>query len=133
MVGHQSWLTRFPNWQINFQWNSQKWPISEWDYLDSDMEQTACVWHGRGNEKKKVCSVNIISACNKILWTQSFINKFYEPHFINIMQKQLWGKPIYQLLSCFRKQHILSRLFIRIFFLGGGRGGGKGNQSSISK
>ena len=34
------------------------------------------------------------------------------------MQTQLWEKPIYKLLSCFGKQHILSRLFTRIFFLG---------------
>ena len=37
-----------------FSWNSQKWPITEWDYLDPEVWQTACVWHGRWNEKKKV-------------------------------------------------------------------------------
>ena len=37
---------------------------------------------------------------------------------INIVQPQLWEKSIHKLLSCFRKQHVLSRLFTRIFFLG---------------
>ena len=34
---------------------------------------------------------------------------------------QLWETPIYKLLSCFRKQHVLSRLFIIFFFFEGGR------------
>ena len=44
---------------------------------------------------------------------------------INKVERQLWEKPIYKLLSCFRKQHVLSRLFIRfdlfiyLFILGG--------------
>ena len=44
---------------------------------------------------------------------------------VNIVQTQLWEKPIYKLLSCFWQQHILCRLFIRFFFffLGGGRDG----------
>ena len=37
---------------------------------------------------------------------------------INIVLTQLWEKPIYKLLSCFRKQHVLFRLFTRNFFLG---------------
>ena len=41
--------------QTIFSWNLQKWPITEWDYVDSEVWQTACVWHGRWNEKKKVC------------------------------------------------------------------------------
>ena len=41
-----------------------------------------------------------------------------------MVQTQLWEKPIYKVLSSFRKQHILSGLFSF---------GGKGNQSSILK
>ena len=37
---------------------------------------------------------------------------------IYIVQTQLWEKPIYKLLSYFQKQHVLSRLFTRNFFLG---------------
>ena len=37
---------------------------------------------------------------------------------INIVQTQLWEKPISKVLSCFKKQHVLSRLFTRNFFLG---------------
>ena len=46
---------------------------------------------------------------------------------INIVQTQLWEKPIYNLLSSFRKQHVPSRLFIRIFFFFG-KGGGAGRE-----
>ena len=54
---------------------------------------------------------------------------------VNIVQTQLSEKTIYKLLSCFRQQHVLSRLFIRffifyflllllfIFFFWGGGGG----------
>ena len=53
-----------------------------------------------------------------------------------MVQTQLWEKPIYKLLSCFLKQHILSRLFIRyiyIFFWGwGGEGGGRTNQLHVN-
>ena len=52
---------------------------------------------------------------------------------INIVQTQLWEKPIYNLLSSFRKQHVPSRLFIRIFFFFFWKGGGAGegtNQAS---
>ena len=52
--------------------------------------------------------------------------KFYEPKVnsfckgkllmkINKVERQLWEKPIYKLLSCFRKQHVLSRLFLRFY------------------
>ena len=53
VIGHD-----WPDFQFDrkiFPWNSQKWPITEWDHLDSEVWQTACVWHGRWNEKKKVC------------------------------------------------------------------------------
>ena len=57
---------------------------------------------------------------------------------VNIVQTQLSEKTIYKLLSCFRQQHVLSRLFIRFFifyffiiiviffffFFWGGGGGG---------
>ena len=56
--------------QTIFSWNLLKWLIAEWDYLDSEVWQTAFVWHGRRNEKKKVFSLNIISPCNKILWSK---------------------------------------------------------------
>ena len=32
---------------------------------------------------------------------------------INIVLTQLWEKHIYKFLSCFQKQHVLSRLFVR--------------------
>ena len=37
---------------------------------------------------------------------------------INTVQTQLWEKPIYKVLSCFRKQHVLFRLFTRNIYLG---------------
>ena len=37
---------------------------------------------------------------------------------INIVQTQFWKKPIYKVLSRFRKQRVLFRLFSRIFFCG---------------
>ena len=47
-----------PDFQFDwtsFSWNLQKWPITERDYLDSQVWQTAWVWHGRWNEKNKAC------------------------------------------------------------------------------
>ena len=57
-VSKGSEYVRFPDFQFVrtiFSWNTQKWLITEWDYLDSEVWQTACVWHGRWDEKKKVC------------------------------------------------------------------------------
>ena len=54
-VGHQSWPTRFPIWPNNFFLKFAEMSDYWMRYLDSEMWQAACVWHGRWNEKKKVC------------------------------------------------------------------------------
>ena len=42
-------------------------------------------------------------------------------------------KPIYKFFHCFRKQHVLSRLFIRVFFgRAEGSGGGRTNQHHVN-
>ena len=55
------------------------------------------------------------------LCTQAKINSFCMGKLlikINIVQTQFWKKPIYMVLSRFRKKHVLFRLFSRIFFCG---------------
>ena len=47
VIGHDQ-----PDFQFDqtiFSWNLQKWPITEWDYLDSEVWQTACIWHDGRN------------------------------------------------------------------------------------
>ena len=63
VVGHDQ-----PDFQIDrtiFSWNLRQWTITEWNYLDSKVWQASCVWYGRGNDKEKVCQLNIFSTWNK--------------------------------------------------------------------
>ena len=71
LVGHDRWPTKFLVWLNNLLLKFVEITDYWRDYLDPEMWQTACIWHGRENEKKIVCSLNIISASSKILWSKS--------------------------------------------------------------
>ena len=75
-------------------------------------------------EMKRKRFVHWILLLRAIRFYEAKVNSFYMGKLlikINIVQTHLWEKPIYKLLSCFWEQHILSRLFIRIFFFWGDR------------
>ena len=114
-VCHRSWPTRFPIWPNNlflkFVEISDHWMRLSW----LKVWQTACVW-----KMKRKKFVHWILSLHAAKFYESKVNSFCMGKLlikINIVQTPLLVKPISKVLSYFRKQHVLSRLFTRNFFL----------------
>ena len=77
------------DWTI-FSWNLQKWAITEWHYLGSEVWQNACFWHGRWIEKEKLVNWVLSLHAKKIY--EAKVNSFCMCKLlikINILQRQL--------------------------------------------
>ena len=90
---------------------------------------TETTWTPKSDKLHVFAMVEKMKRKKFVHWILSlYATKFYEAKVnsfcmskllikINIVQMQLWEKPIYKVLSCFQKQHVLSRLYTRHFFL----------------
>ena len=72
-------------------------------------------------EMKRKKFVHWILSLHATKFYEAKVNSFCKGKWLiktNVVQTQLWEKLIYKVLSCFRKQKVLSGLFTRNFFLG---------------
>ena len=96
----------------------------------NDQSLNETIWTPKGDKLHVFDMVKKMKRKKFVHWILSLhATKFYEAKVnsfckgkwlikTNVVQTQLWEKPIYKVLSCFRKQKVLSGLFTRNFFLG---------------
>ena len=118
-VGHRSRPTRFPIWPSNlflkFVEMADHWMrLSGLRRVRNYVFDMVRKWKEKGLFiEHYLCPPQNFMKPKLICKSQICMGKLLMK--VNIVQTQLWEKPIYKLLSCFWKQHVLSRLLIRFY------------------